>query len=445
MKNNARLKIHDVFSILKKKDFLYLFISLILFNVYAIIDSSPNAKIFENLIYSYNDYYYVGLLMLLTLIFSLIVLSRYKNRVEISTRFKNKKEFFLYIFKKIMLMITFIYLVNFAIVFLMRTFKDFFVFENKIYYLYNVPVSVYFLWSFFKVYIYLIYISYLVVYINFYYNKKILTNLTIVLSIVTILIPVDAFINNTSIGLLFVSSFFRYKDYYSIFNEILYFFCSIVVKVYLLSFLFYLVKSLKKYENIKYLFYRTVNNFKVIILPLCVYLVINVINFALAEKQSDVNYLEFLSIGNIRDLSYVNLATKAISILCLIYIVAKLVYKELKLNSSILFTRISQKNWFISKKIIYSFLFLILRLPIYIYLKFSIFCIYDIFVYLYLLFIIFDYLKENNNFNLYSFLIMTMITLIIKVDANCVIILFVVYLLKYLIQSVMFNHKVICK
>ena len=135
MKNNARLKIHDVFSILKKKDFLYLFISLILFNVYAIIDSSPNAKIFENLIYSYNDYYYVGLLMLLTLIFSLIVLSRYKNRVEISTRFKNKKEFFLYIFKKIMLMITFIYLVNFAIVFLMRTFKDFFVFENKIYYL----------------------------------------------------------------------------------------------------------------------------------------------------------------------------------------------------------------------------------------------------------------------------------------------------------------------
>ena len=133
MKNNLRLKLYDIFYILKKKDFLYIFLSILLFDIYAIIDSSSNAKIFENLIYNYNDCYYVGLLMLLTLLFSTIIVSRYKNRIEITTRFKNRKECFWYIFKKVVVLISSIYIINFLLLFGMTIIKNLFIFENKLY------------------------------------------------------------------------------------------------------------------------------------------------------------------------------------------------------------------------------------------------------------------------------------------------------------------------
>lgn len=441
MKNNLRLKIHDFLYIFKKKDYVYLFLALLLLDIYALLDSSPTAKIFENLIYSYNDHYYVGLLMLLTMLFSIIIQSRYKNRIEIAIRFKDRKECFWYILKKVILMITVIYIINFLLLFFMRLVKDLFVFENKMYYLYNVPVSVYFIWSLFKDYVYLVYISYLIMYIDFYYNKKVITNLVIVLSMITMIIPIDAFINNTSINLLFISSFFRYKNYITLFNEIIFFFSSIIVKLYLISFLFYLINNVKNKPKFKFLIYKVISYVRIIYLPLCIYIVVNILNFILSTSYSDNINLELLSIEYIKNLSYINIATKSISIFCLVYIVAKIVYRELKFNSAILFTRISKKKWFISKKIMYSLLFLILRIPIYVYLKFSVFCIYDIFVYLYILFNLFDYLKENNCLNFYYFLILTMIIIVIKVNIFSIAILLILYFIKNVIVVLSKNIK----
>jgi len=433
MKNNLKIKIYDTFHILKRKDYLYLFISLLLFDIYAILDSSPNANIFENLIYNYNDHYYVGLLMILILLFSSIIISRYKNRIEMSTRFKNKKEYFLYIFKKAIALITFVYMINFLLIFMMRIVKDLFVFENKLYALYNVPVSLYFMWSFFKDYIYIVYTSYLIMYIDFYYNKNIITNSAIILSIVSMLIPIDAFVNNTSISLLFISSFFRYKDFLNLFNEIVYFLCSIIVKLYLISLFFYLINNAKKKSKLKYLLYKIIDSLHTVYLPLGTYIIVNIINFILTDDCSTNVALELLSIDYIKNLSYINLATKAISILCLIYIVAKLVHKELRFNSAIIFTRVSKKIWFIRKIIIYSLLFLILRAPIYLYLNFSLFCINDIFVYLYILLNLFDYFKEDNYLNLYVFFILTIIILIIRINIYSVIALLILYLIKHVV------------
>lgn len=435
MKNNLRLKLYDIFYILKKKDFLYIFLSILLFDIYAIIDSSSNAKIFENLIYNYNDCYYVGLLMLLTLLFSTIIVSRYKNRIEITTRFKNRKECFWYIFKKVVVLISSIYIINFLLLFGMTIIKNLFIFENKLYYLYNVPISIYFLWSIIKNYIYLIYISYLVIYIDFYYNKKIITNSVIFLSIVSILIPIDAFINNTSISLLFISSFFRYKNYVTLLNEMLYFICSIIIKLYLISFVFYIINSIKRKRKLKFLIYKVIDNLHMVYLPLCIYIIVNILNYILSISYSDNINLELLSIDYIKNLSYINVACKAISIFCLIFITTKIVYRELRLNSAIIFTRVSKKKWFFNKKVIYSLIFIILRMPIYIYLKFSIFCIYDVFVYLYLLINLFDYLKEDSYLNLYTFLFFTILIIIIKINIYSIIILLVLYLIKYIILN----------
>lgn len=436
MKNNLRLKIHDTLYILKKKDYLYIFISLLLFDIYAILDSSPNAKIFENLIYNYNDYYYVGLLVLLTLLFSTIIVSRYKNRIEITTRFEDRKEGFWYIFKKVVILITFIYIINFILIFVMTVVKNLFVFENKLYYLYNVPISVYFLWTLIKDYIYLIYISYLIIYIDFYYDNKIVTNASIVLSVISILIPIDACINNSSIKLLFISSFMRYKNYLTIFNEILYFICSIIVKLYLISFVFYIINMIKMAVNMKFYIYKLIDKLHMIYIPLCIYIIVNILNYILSIVYSDNINLELLSIDYIKNLSYINIAAKSISIFCLVFIVAKIIHRELSFNNAILFTRISKKKWFSYKIIIYSLLFFILRLPIYIYLRFSIFCIYDLFIYIYLLINLFDYLKENNYLNLYAFLFFIVLIIIIKINIYSIILLLVLYLIKCIIVFV---------
>lgn len=433
MKNSLRLKIYDALYILKKKDYLYIFILLLLFDIYAILDSLPNAKIFENLIYNYNDFYYVGLLMLLTLLFSTIIVSRYKSRIEITTRFKDRKDGFWYIFKKVVILITSIYIINFLLIFVMTLVKNLFVFENKLYYLYNVPMLVYFLWTLIKDYIYLIYINYLIIFIDFYYDKKIITNIVIAVLIIGILIPIDALISNSSINLLFISSFMRYKNYLTIFNEILYFICSIVVKLYLISFVFNIINMIKRSTNIKLYIYKVIDKLRMIYVPLFIYIIVNILNYILSIIYSDNINMELLSIDYIKNLSYINIAAKSVSILCLIFIVIKILSRELSLNSAILFTRISKKKWFSDKKIIYSLVFFILRLPIYIYLKFSIFCIYDIFVYLYLLINLFDYLKDNNYLNLYSFLLFTIIIIIIKINIYSILILLFLYIIKCMI------------
>jgi len=411
MKEKIRYYVLDNISLYSRKVLLYLCISLLFFNMYAVLDGIPEETIFINMIYGVNNYDYIAMFLLLSIFFTGIILHRYSNKVEIRLRYNNVTDYFKNIINKVFLNISLIYLVNIIILFIFEFIKHRLSIVNSIFPIYNINSSLYLLWSVAKTYFYIIYICYLASWMEFNIKNKFIKYLFYVICLMNILIPMDALTNNNFTSLLCISSFYRYKNYGSIFNEIVYYISSIFFKYYSLNLIFYVHKkySSKLNDIIKVI----INFLKKNLFLLIIYLLINILNFLLLDDFS--NMYSLLPIDEIRNLSFIEIATKGIGFLVFIFIICKSLLKEIDMNSCILFTRIEKKKWIMKKFFIFFIFIIFYRGVIYLF-NFNYNCIYDFVSYIYLLLLIINYANNRYCINFIMLIIIFFQLLIFKIN-----------------------------
>lgn len=185
-------------------------------------------------------------------------LKKLKNRVEITTRFKDRKEYYKYLIINIFTLVTVIYFVVVILLFVFRSFKEYFVISSDIYFLYDVSSSYYFIWSVIKLYLYLLFIVYVNVLISFNIDDDRINLLWIILCILqqqTFLLSV---FNNKFLSLNY---YFLGLSYGSFLNEILCFISSLIINYYLVKFIVIVLPNINLF-SIKSFIYKVWDKIK---------------------------------------------------------------------------------------------------------------------------------------------------------------------------------------
>ena len=249
MKNKIKYYFYNITNFFDKKKYIYLFLGLLLINIYCILDTKNNYGIDYNLIFDFNNRYYLCMLLLLISFFVIEFLNAFKNKIELVTRFKSKQQYFNYVIKCLIFITIFIFILNFGILLFLRVIKHHFTFSTNDFYLYNIPSILYFSWQFFRNYIYILFISYIVAFLNFHISNKSIIYIVYITVIILLLIPIGSIINNNIIKIFIFSTFLSYYNFGSMLNEFSYFACSFIIKYYILYFLMFCYKKWRIYGN----------------------------------------------------------------------------------------------------------------------------------------------------------------------------------------------------
>ena len=389
MKKRIKYNFYIIKNILKKQNIVYLILSILAINLYCIMNTAKKYGFSYNLAFDLSNNYYLVLLISIILYFILQLINNLKNRVELITRFSNKESFLKFIFNNVVCLMSLIYIINLISLIVFRFFKHLFIINNEIFFIYNISTYLYIIWELIRNYIFIFFISYFITYVSFNYEKKSAVNFIIFLIYGFLLIPV------ANVDYVSFTSFLLFKNYGSLINEISYFIISYIAKYYFILFLSKIISIFNWnlfFKNVKLIIYKIINIIKKIYLPLLLYLVINIINILYLNSQDiELNDYDILCTANYASLSIISFATKCISVSCIIYILNKIIFLDLKKNACIIFTRISKKTWIIKKIISFIIIIIILRLPLYNYIVFSKIVIYDLIVYLILLLLTINY------------------------------------------------------
>lgn len=391
-------KIKNDYSLIKnifnKENLFYLLLCIIGLNSYCILNTIKKYNMSLNLVFDLSGKYYIILLLLTCLFFSFIILNTYKNRPELITRFSNKENFFSFLFKKIFLIVTFIYFLEISVLFIFRLFYYHFYISSELYIFYNISSFIYFFWEIVRNYIYVIFIVYFITYIYFFSKNKNSTYVAIFFIIFSLFFPLKSF------KYVIFTYFTSFRDFGSFSNEIAIFLASYIIKYYLIINILKLIISFN-FNKLKELFYKIIYYLKYSYIPLILYILINVINiYFLKNNKMDFDILNIICYKSFKEQSLISTATKGISILSFILFILRNYSLDVNKNYCLIFTRISKKTW-VKKKILVTFLIiLILRMPIYFLSSINYIFILDFIIYFLLGFMSIIYLLNSTNINL---------------------------------------------
>ena len=414
MKERINYYYNIIKNFFNNRNLFYLIISILIANVFNILDTVKKYGFSYNLYFDLNKNFYLVFLVLIILYFSYFLINNLKNRVELITRFSSSKGFFKFIFGNVISLVTFIYILNLIVFLLFRSFKHLFIYDNAVYFVYNFSVYKYIIWQIIRNYIYIFFVSYLITFVSLYCHKKSIVYITLF----EILLPL--ILINTNCYYIFFSSFLATNNYGSLINEISYFMASYIIKYFLVLLIYQLTKYFN-YNKIKIYLCKYFDALKKVYLPLIIYILINLLNIILLKSGSyNINDYEILCTSNFANLGIVGFALKCISLSCFTLIICKLIFIDLKENACILFTRISKKDWLFKKITNFLIILVLFRLPLYIYVTFSNIIWYDLIIYMLLLFYSVSYSIKENNITL-SFLIIGLLLISIFIYSNTLI------------------------
>lgn len=408
MKKKIRNSYYIIKDVLTKEYLFYLILLIFGINSYVIIGNDVVNDLPLKLVKTLRDNYYILVLLSIIVFYALLILNKYKNRAELITRYKNKKEFFSFIIKKILLVSSFIYIISTIILFIFINFKFYFVYPNTLYYYYNISSYTYIIWGVIRNYIYMMFVTYLISYIYFSFENK---NYSYILYMIIVYILLLYSIKADRISLVFID--FIYRSYGTFVNEICMFLINYIIKFYLVYFIVEIVKKIKitnflsnnKYYNIiRRYFYKIIYNITQSYIPLLLYIIINII-FIYYIGFNEYDYKLILVFKDLKEVSFILIATKIISLLSFILFCMKLYSLDVSKNNCLIFTRISKRRWFINKLILTTLLLILFRLPLYYLTGFNINCIKDFIVYLIISVMSIYYLLNESNENIVILLI----------------------------------------
>ncbi len=375
MKERIKYYFYIIKNLFNSKNFFYLALSIIAITYFCVSNTVKEYGFSYNLVFDLNFNWYL-LLIIITIIFFLFqILNNLKTRCELVTRFYCKEDFFKFVFGSVVFLITFIYLFSLILLLLFRVFKHMFIFDTDLFYFYNIPAFLYFFWQIIRNYIFILFISFIITFINVYCDNKLILFIVLCFSLITFVVPYN------NVHYIFFSSFLDLNDYGSLINEMACF-----VMIYILKyFLFIMVMNLINnswmifFKKIKIYIFRFLNIIKKICFPLIVYIVINLINVCYLNSQNIIiEDFEIIGTSNYDNLLIVSFASKAVSLASFIFILDKILYVYLNQNSCIIFTRLSKRRFIINKIICFLVIICFLRLPLYLYSGLSLSILYDL-------------------------------------------------------------------
>ncbi len=421
---------YNILSLVNKKNISSLLVILAALCFYSITETSGKIKydFYSNLSFKFNDSTCIFILTLLFFVVSNMFLKKLKNRVEITTRFKDRKEYYNYLIINIFTLISVIYFVVVMLLFVFRFFKEYFVISSDIFFLYDVSSSYYFIWSVIKLYLYLLFVVYVNVLISFNVDDERINLLWIILCIVQQQTLLFSVVSNKYINLIY---YFSYSSYGSFLNEILCFISSLIINYYIVKFIVIVLPNIKLF-SIKSFIYKVWDKIKKVYYLIILYIIIVVINIIIYKG---FDYSSLLIVDNFKDMGNTGIISNGISLFLFLLIIIKVIFNEISNNSSILLTRISKKKLYINK-FITSFIILILyRIIIYYLFNFNNYCILDFMCYLIVLLYLFNYYYKDKQLYLILFLIVLFISLMMRISYVIlliyVIILFIVNLIDH--------------
>lgn len=431
MKKKIRDSYYIIKEVITKEYLLYLALLLIGINIYVLIGKDVVNDLPLKIIKTLCDNYYIILLISIICFYALLILKKYQNRAELITRYNNKKEYFNFIFKKIFIVFTFIYIISLLLLFIFINFKFYFIYPNTLYFYYNISSYIYIIWEIIRNYIFMLFITYVVSYLYFQFENKTYSYIWILYISYIILI---AGVNLNRKPILFID--FLFIEFSTFTNEICYFIIIYIIKFYLFYFLINLIKRIKinNILNNKYIqilrryYYKILYHLNYSYIPLVLYIIINIINLNYIGRDF-YNYKYILIFINVRELSFIMFATKIISLLSFVLFCMKNYSLDISKNSCLIFTRISKKKWIIKKIILTIFLLLLFRLPLYYLTGFNLNCIKDFIVYLTISIMSIYYLLNESNINIAVLLLSIVIYIFILIDNIKNVIIFIILLL----------------
>lgn len=403
MKQKIRDSYYVIKDVLTKEYLFYLILLIFGVNSYVIISNDVVNDLPLKLVKTLMDNYYILVLLSIIVFYALLILNKYKNRAELITRYNNKKEFFSFIIKKVLLVSSFIYIISFIILFIFINFKFYFVYPNTLYYYYDISCYTYIVWGVIRNYIYMMFVTYLISYIYFSFENK---NYSYILYMIIVSILLLYLIKADRIPLVFID--FLYRNYNTFVNEICMFFINYIIKFYLVYFIVEIIKKIritnflsdnKYYKIIRRYFYKIIYNITQSYIPLVLYIIINII-FIYYIGFDEYDYKLILIFKDIKEVSFIMIATKIISLLSFVLFCMKLYSLDVSKNSCLIFTRISKRKWFFNKLILTTLLLILFRFPLYYLTGFNLNCIKDFIVYLIISVMSIYYLLNESNINI---------------------------------------------
>lgn len=420
MKTKIKNNFYSTFSIFDRKNIIYLFICLGVMSLLSYISTSASYGFDYNLVFNLNQNLYLVILILTITFFSYNLINRLKNKIELITRFKSKEIFYKYILRNIIFLTISLYVISVLLLIVSRTIIHSFIINDTEFFYYNIKCSIYYIWQIIRNGVFLCYIEYTFTYLLLHIKKEFWAHIFLIIAIISILIPFVTYFESSVIRLYSFVTYIGFNDFTSLTREILFCLCSMTVKIFIIS---ELCNACRKIDKDKVIIHikKMIYLLKKIIVPLTIYIIINIINIRINFVSGiECSAKHIIPLINYKELDFVTFATKCLSLLSYMYMVAKVISIDLDKNHSLIFTRISKVKWLLKKIFMLTVLVLILRLPLYIYAFDLKIILTDLLMYITVLVFLIMYLLSKNRI-LFILLVINII-LIFSLNLNLKII-----------------------
>ena len=367
-------------------------ISLFLFNIFQIPSIINDISLSYNLLLTYSNIYYCLFLFIICLFVLYKCLIFYNIKYYLLVRYSNYETFKKEILKKVFVLISFVFLINFLFSIIISLYDYNFVFSDSDYLFYGIKSSLYSMYFYFRLYFIVIIFSYMAceLYSRFKNNISVTLFSIIFIILMFCIDKVNLLDNYSFIFKIFSSYYLEIIDYGSFINENISFIFYEILKIGIFQLLINIkLKSVLNINILKmdihYIFNKKQNYTLIFI-----YLVMNILNYF---NTQDVNYLLFtfseeynFFISNIMNLCSYS------SFLCLIYSYFRY---DRGYGACFIKTRISQKHHEYIKILIAITLLFLFKIPLYLAVH-NMYIIYDFIFYFISLIIVylFKYLKN---------------------------------------------------
>lgn len=425
MKTKIKNKFYSIFTIFDIKNIVYLIICSVALCVLSFLSTTKDYGFDYNLVFNLNHDIYLVILILSVTFFSYNVVNRLKNKVEYLVRFESKENYYSFILKRVLEVALVVYLINVITLIISRFIIHSFILCDTLYFYYDINCSAYYIWQIIRNGIYLCYVEYIFSYLSLYTRNEYSKYLFLLVVVINILIPIATYFESSIIRLFSFASYINYYDFTSFIREILYCLSSTAVKGFIITEICTFIGKVNinnHWINLK----RVLSFIKTMLVPLLIYSIINIINVKINLNTSGLPpEKSLIPLISFKELDFLTFATKCLSVLAVMYIVAKSISIDLDKNYSFLFTRISKKKWLIKKFFSLVIFALILRLPLYIYAEFPSVVIIDMLMYLIVIIYMFIYLLSKANIGLVLLLVNVVLLFYLELNFKYSIILFI--------------------
>lgn len=379
MISNIRNKLCFTLSLVNKDTLRNLSLSLILINLYAIFNISDSQPFGTNLLLTLNSYNYIFLVLAITCIFTLTIIKNFNRKYMIYIRYKDRDEYFCKLLLNTIILITGVYLYNYLIFFIMMSLKSGMVFASHEYIFYGIDSLAYSVWLAFRNYLYIIYVTSILLYINCNSKRNYISYVFFGVVFFCLLVLPNIYLEIPEfLDKFLFSHYLSFIDYGSLISEIISYSAYLVIKFFLTIIIIKMLNiSIKK--NFRFLLLSAMNFFnkKKNIFYLLLYIMINLLNIMYLTTENMISPDNILLLKALNDLSYVEKLTKVVNIVLLNYFFLDNVFYDLENSSSFLLTRLSKKRWLRYKLLVLFIITLIIRMPLYIIVNFSSSCLFD--------------------------------------------------------------------